>query len=234
MYLENTVSKPPTINFYFTSKNYKIYGFIALYALTSPNSVTAYKRGNFTIEFKDKDVYKVYIPPLLVSGLTLGKRVLNYFNYLIVQSINNNISSVIKINPDKKGKIASFLGLSQQKTFPDYSKGYIVDSNLITINKETCEIKTKVTEKDYKCEIEGEWTDFISFNKVRYWSEEDHSIPYLETINNYILPSDSTLRKDLIALQQKNEEESQKLKEEYEKVQREDRKLRLKYKKKDK
>ncbi len=234
MYLENTVSKPPTINFYGISNNYKMYGFCCLHANTGPNSITVLKKGKIIVEFEDKDdkgvpvkdIYHLYIPPLLCSGITVGKRLLNYYNHLVVQSIIEGTSAVIKFNPDKRGAFASLIGLNQ-KTFPDYSKGFIIPSNLISINPVSLEYKITAKEKDHLVNIEGEWTDHISFNKVRYWSSEEHKIPYLQKHYN-ILPSDSSLRNDVKAFKEGNLDEAQKVKEEYEQIQRTDRELRKK------
>lgn len=50
----------------------------------------------------------------------------------------------------------------------------------------------------------------------------------------FVLPSDSSFRKDLIALRENNEENAQKYKEEIEELQRHDRRLREIYHKKHK
>ena len=235
MYLENTVSKPPTINFYGKANNYKMFGYCSLLANTGPNSITVIKKGKIIVEFEDiednnivKDTYHLYIPPLLCSGITVGKRLINYYNHLVVQSVNQGTTAVIKFNPDKRGAFASLIGLNQ-KTFPDYSKGFIIPSNLININSVTLEHKITAKEKDHLISIEGEWTDHISFNKVRYWSSEEHKLPYLQK-HVTILPSDSSLREDVKVFKEGNLAEAQKLKEEYDQIQRTDRELRKKKK----
>lgn len=235
LYLENTISKPPTLNFYGISKNYKIYGFVPLIAVTGPNSISVLKKGRFIVEFNDlinnensKDIYSLIIPSVITTGITMGKRIYNYSNLMIVQSETQKLSVVVKFNPDKRGAFASMIGLSQ-KTFPDYVKGFIVDSKHIIINQHSQEHKCTAKEKDYICQIDGEWTHHFSFDKNRYWSKEEHNLPYRQKLSS-LLPSDSSLRKDIIAFKENNEDEAQKIKEEYEQMQRNDRELRKKTK----
>ena len=236
IYLENTVSKPPTINFYGFSEKFKIYGYIPLEAKTGPNSVVATKNGKFMVEFDDsyldetnekinkKDVYELYYPVLNIKGINMGKRLTNYDEIYAAVSFNYNLASIIKFNPDKRGKIGSLFGMNK-KTLPDYSSGYIVDSKLVSIKKNGGEIKSEAKEKDYLCNIEGEWSSYISFDKERYWSREEVLMPKIKK-PDYLLPSDSSLRLDIIAFKNDNLEEAQKHKEIYEQIQRDDRTLR--------
>ncbi len=245
IFLENTVSKPPTVNFYGVAKNYKIYGNIALYAETGANSVTAKKRGNYIVEFEDidettkktkKDLYKIHIPTIYINGILFGKRTYNIVTPLVIESLNNNMSLYIKFNPDKRGSVANIFGLSQ-KTFPDYAKGYIVNSKLVTIDSKNLEHKSKPGSKDIICEVDGEWTNYIRFdNKTKYWSKEEHKLPTLfkqRTLSdkefNFTIPSDSSFRLDIQAFKKDDKGEAQKWKEKYEQIQRDDRSLRKKY-----
>lgn len=236
IYLENSVSKPPTINVYGISTLFKIYGNIALFAETGANSINAKKRGKLIVEFNDKDIYSIHIPLIYVNGILFGNRTFNYNSPLIVESISNGLSAYIKFNPDKKGFFGSLFG-GAQKTFPDFITGYIVDSKLISIDNKNFDHKCKAKEKDYKETIEGEWTNYLQFGKTKYWSKEEYKIPTLskqfsnEKKQKYILPSDSCFRKDILAFKIDDKDESQKWKEEYEQIQRTDRELRKKYSK---
>lgn len=227
IYLENVISKPPTLSFYGVAPNYKMYGTIMLYAETGANSITAKKTGNFTVEFDNlgqKDLYHIHIPPIFVNGALFGKRTFNYFGSLIVSSITLGKSSVIKFNPEKRGTISSFFGFSQ-KTFPDYAKGYIIKSDLVKIDKTNLDHVCNPNENDIEVAIEGEWTTNLKFNKLEYWSKEEYRVPKIQ-LPTWILPSDSLKRKDVEYFKSKNEDEAQKWKEDYEQTQRNDRNLR--------
>jgi len=84
--------------------------------------------------------------------------------------------------------------------------------------------------KNFKsyCAIEGEWTNSLKFDGVDYWNiGEDKLIPFLQ--QDYLLPSDSCHRKDIHSLMQNDTDSSQKIKEEYEQIQRNDKDLREKF-----
>ena len=92
------------------------------------------------------------------------------------------------------------------------SKGYSVKKNSKEILK-----------------VSGEWTNSLKFGDCQYWKIHDYSrLPIFQ--GKFVLPSDSTFRKDLISLVNNDEENSQKFKEELEEVQRNYRKLREKNK----
>lgn len=79
--------------------------------------------------------------------------------------------------------------------------------------------------------IKGEWTNHLIINEKEYWKINDY--PLLPIIRSkQTLPSDSHLRKDLLALLENDEAEAQTLKEEIEEMQRNDRKLREQFHKK--
>lgn len=77
-------------------------------------------------------------------------------------------------------------------------------------------------------EIEGEWTTFLKFDGINYWTNGDVSFPLFYK-QNFVLPSDSIKREDLNALINGDIELSQKKKEEYEEIQRKDAALRSNY-----
>ena len=76
--------------------------------------------------------------------------------------------------------------------------------------------------------ISGEWTDHLNFGEKNYWKIKEYSRFNLFR-ENFILPSDSSFRKDLGKLIKNDEKNSQILKEELDEIQRNDRKLREKF-----
>lgn len=63
-----------------------------------------------------------------------------------------------------------------------------------------------------------------------YWDVNDYEIIPMRKLN-YTLPSDSSLREDIKYFIADEEEKAQEIKEKYEQIQRDDRKLRDKYSK---
>jgi hypothetical protein len=86
--------------------------------------------------------------------------------------------------------------------------------------------------KDFKslCKIEGEWTNSIKFDDKGYWIY-DQCTHYPLRRMKFTLPSDSTVREDLVVFKKGLEEEADAVKIKLEEIQRKDRKLREKYRK---
>lgn len=118
LYLEQTSSKPIVCNFYGISVNYKIHGYISTSAATGVNSVKACKQGKFYIDFNDGNSYELLFPQIYIKGTTLGKRVFNFKKMSAVIDKKNNLSAIIKFNPDEKGFFSSLFS-SKQKSSPD-------------------------------------------------------------------------------------------------------------------
>ena len=96
----------------------------------------------------------------------------------------------------------------EKKTFPDYCKGGIVHSSLINIDHKGLNHKCKAKDKDFIITIDGEWTNFIRFDEKHvYWSKDEYQIPVYNK-PKFTLPSDSSLRNDIIAFKGKNKEEA--------------------------
>lgn len=86
IYIEQTVSKPPTYNFYCFDDNarYKYYGYVATTASTGANSVKAKKLGKVCLDFSDGTKYQLYYPQVSVKGTTMGTKTFNYKHSLAV------------------------------------------------------------------------------------------------------------------------------------------------------
>jgi hypothetical protein len=222
VYQEETLHKPPTSSIYAVSKNYKITGFIATNAATGANSVKAGKSGEFIITFADGTQHECIFPQVSIKGTTVGKRLFNFKKTGLVIDRKNNLASFIKFNPDEKSGFGSIFS-SKQKTYPDTFRGDIVNYSNVKIDKEgKCTL-----EKNYisYCKIEGEWTNHLLFDDIKYWYVKDYQLIQLSK-PDYMLPSDSMFREDLKVFCEGNEERAQQLKEQYEEKQRQDRKLR--------
>lgn len=203
--------------------NYTITGHMSTIASTGANSVKAKRLGRMLVHFNDGLFHEVYFPCIHVKGTTVGKRTFNFKHVGIVADKQANLATFITFNPDAKTGIGSFFS-SKQKSYPDTFRGEII--NFSDIKLSLSDLKHK-KHKNYTThgKINGEWTGFMNFDDTLYWSVNDYPlIPVYKQQNT--LPSDSTHRKDAQAWTIKDEKNAQQFKEEYEEIQRKDRKLR--------
>lgn len=87
--------------------------------------------------------------------------------------------------------------------------------------------KVKDTGKELISNLEGEFSDYIKFDDKVYWEYSDEDVNYYRL--GYTLPSDSTLREDILWLKEGDEDKTQAAKVMLEEIQRADRKLRQAY-----
>lgn len=79
--------------------------------------------------------------------------------------------------------------------------------------------------------IEGEWTESLRCDDEIYWHVNEYDVLPMRRMK-YILPSDSINREDLKYFINNDEKLAQEIKENFEQLQRDDRKLREKFNKK--
>ena len=207
LYIENTTSNSLANNFYGydDDKNYKIYGYQISDISTMPNSVVASKLGKYFIEFKDGSKYLLRLPNITLEGISMGDRTFNYTEKIVIYDLNNNLCAYIEMNPEEVSFFKSFF--KKKNTFPDYFKGDIVESKFVKMDEKGC---NHILNKGYKslCKIEGEWTSYIKFDDIEYWDIEDYQLIQMYHYG-YLLPSDSSLRLDLINFIKDDQEKSQ-------------------------
>jgi hypothetical protein len=89
IYLEQTSHHPPILNFYIFNPKFKCFGYEAIEATTGANSVVADRKGKYFICFKDGTLYKLIRPKLRLTGTTIGKRLTNFLDELVVEDLVN-------------------------------------------------------------------------------------------------------------------------------------------------
>jgi hypothetical protein len=234
MYIEQTSSKPLTANFYCIDddKTFTYSGNITTSASTGANSCKAIKTGRSTLKYSTGEIYNFYFPTISIKGTTVGKKEFALKNYSLVEDVNNKlISAVHYLKKDSKGFFKGIFGKKKNKEnaikFPDEIKGGIYNSNDIKINNEKC--KHEINENANELvPLSGRWTVDLYFEDKNYWKMNDMPLlPMMEM--KFMLPSDTSLREDLIAFAKGDLNLAQIKKEEVEEKQRNDRKLREKY-----
>ena len=237
IYLEHTANHPITANFYAIDDGnlYEMFGYQITDASVTPNTCMATRLGLYYIRFiNDNTIFRIRIPDALVRGTTMGDRLFSYENKCLVIDTTNRLCSYIEINPPEKKSGGGMLGsfFSKKRTnFPDYFIGHVVNSKYVQVDENT---SNHILLKGYTSisKISGEWTNNIKFDDVEYWRIHDDNILTMYHDENYMLPSDGSLRTDLKCLERDKEDASQKEKERLEVRQREDRKLRAEWAKK--
>lgn len=228
-YVENTKSVPLVNNFYGfdVNNNYKIYGHQISDITSRPNGILASKIGKYFIELKDGTKYLLRMPNVSLKGISMGDRLFNYVDKVVVVDLTNNLCAYIEMNPEEVGFFKSFF--TKKNSFPDFFKGQIVDASFVTIDEKGCNHNLKKGAKSL-CKIEGEWTSTIKFDDEEYWDIDDYQLIQMYHYG-YMLPSDSSLRLDLISYLKDDQEKAQVEKEKYETSSEKDNELRKKYNK---
>ena len=103
----------------------------------------------------------------------------------------------------------------------------IVDSSFVNIDEKGCNHSLKKGAQTL-CKIEGEWTSSIKFDDEEYWDIEDYQLIQMYHYG-FLLPSDASLRLDLINFIKDEQEKSQAEKEKNEAQEEKDDELRKKY-----
>ena len=228
-YVENTSSEPLTNNFYGydENKNYKVYGYQINDIASRPNSILASKVGKYFIELKDGTKYLLRFPNVSLKGISMGDRLFNYVDKIVVVDLTNNLAAYVEMNPEEVGFFKSLF--TKKNTFPDFFKGQIVDASFVNVDEKWCNHSLKKGAQSL-CKIEGEWTSSIRFDDEEYWDIEDYNLIQMYH-HGFLLPSDSSLRLDLISYIKDEQEKSQVEKEKNEADEEKDKALRKKYNK---
>lgn len=226
LYTEHTSNHPNIAHFYgFDDEHlYKIYGYMEVTATTGANSVSAMKKGKYTVEFKDGDKYEFHIPVLLICGTTMGARTLSYCDKALVINRGKDIAAYIELNPDKVSYMKSWIS-SKQTTFPDRFAGIITKASNVIVSEKNCAHKLVDKAIQYNT-ISGEWAkELLIDTEDKYWDIKEYQLLPIVKVG-YQLPSDGRNRKDLLAVMKGDQETAQAEKEKMEVQQRVDRKLR--------
>lgn len=228
-YVENTSSEPLINNFYGfdENKNYKVYGYQINDISTRPNSILASKVGKYYIELKDGTKYLLRMPNTSLKGISMGDRIFNYVDKIVVVDLTNNLAAYVEMNPEEVGFFKSFF--TKKNTFPDFFRGQIVDASDVNIDEKGANHSLKKG-ANILCKIDGEWTSNLRFDDEEYYDIEDYKLIQMYHYG-YMLPSDSSLREDLISFINDDLEKSQIEKEKNEENEEKDKVLRKKFKK---
>ena len=221
-YFEQTSINPPITNMYcFDSDNlYKIYGYISIKTKIGINNIKIIKLGNIYIDFNNGNKYKIYYPSYYVGGITIGKRTFNVTNCSLILDLTNRLVSYINFSKPKE--------LNNEYNRPDIFYGKLISLNEVKID--TKGAKHQILEEDTipLAEFDGEWTRVLNFGEKTYWRRKENNLAKMYEMD-YILKSDSSLRKDLMLYNENKIDEADKALIEYENIQLNDALLKKNY-----
>ena len=89
IYIEQTINHIIAFNFYCKEINneFFIYGYLITDASIYINSVLTSRLGKFYIKFKDGTLFQIRLPKIIIKGISMGDRILNYINTALVQDL---------------------------------------------------------------------------------------------------------------------------------------------------
>jgi len=191
----------------------------------STNSMTVGMTGINELSFDDGTLIKWRFPVMRISGVIMGTRVVEHIGRWIFQDFTNDLICSIEF-VDNSGMMNFFRSSSGKRS--DEFEGFIARHRNVEFLQGDDEIKD-LGEKI--CTVEGSWIDSISFGDVKYWDREKMDTPEVPRPPRTLLPSDSRLRTDCIAVARNDMKKAATEKNHLEEIQRHDRKLREKHSK---
>lgn len=223
VYFEQISHHPPITAIYAKHDLFKIYGYRQPTSIIGGNNIETTINGKFNIVFNDNTIVTMKYGLFEISGLVIGEKRYNFKNQFVIENVTHSLISFFDVNPiEKKGFFEKIF--SNDERFPDYIKGYIVNSS---------EVKYDVKEKRYDVlnnkvlsKYEGEYMSFLDIDNKRVWSIEEPNKKSKQYKMSYTLPSDSRNRGDLLLYKANNNELAQYAKILLENNQRKDEKLR--------
>ncbi|KRX05845.1 hypothetical protein PPERSA_02377 [Pseudocohnilembus persalinus] len=239
IYFEQISHHPPISYYLMIGQNYKLHSPHQPAASIHFSYVEGTRTGNPVIELQNgKKIYYIWFP-IRIKGLVFGERVikivgrsfcfepesrticqLNYDQNVSKQQFYSNIQN-------KYDVISGGIYQVTQKCIEKFIKAHKFPSTYnpnLKVHLET-EVE-KIISK-----AEGDYKEFLSYDGVKYWNANVQR-PFIIQMENHPLPSDSRYRMDSIALRQGDSKKADKNKDYLENLQRNDKKLRIKYSKK--
>ena len=150
----------------------------------------------------------------LVEGIMYGQTVANIAGTIEIRD-SNNFGALIEFDPDKRASRWNIPFMKKREMLP-------TDSLTITISQLSMSDDHKVT----IAEGYGSYLEHVKFDDQVYWKLGDPFSQWMIPSDEFFLESDSSNREDYKNILVQNYESAQIAKEEIEKTQRNDKKMR--------
>jgi hypothetical protein len=225
-FLEQTSHHPPVSHFEVTSPlGWKIHGWRLYEVALQGNSITGKRLGPNVIEFEDGCKITFTMPPMLVTGMAWGERVMHIVGTMVFRDEKNDLSLELEFTPPPPKKTWGGTAVSLVKAPLRMlwgSKPAAQPADGTTSGLVQGVIRRGDTELQ---KVSGNWVDTLCFDGDKVWDFAEQGAELSVEVADP-LPSDARFRTDLQALAQGDLEESQSLKVKLEEAQRADASLR--------
>ena len=223
LFLEQTEHHPPTFNYSVVGPNnhFQYNGFGTIDAhLNTINMIKGERLGKNILKFDDGSLFTFSTLKTRINGIIMGDRIYNYYGDLVIKDYRNKVECVMTLSDEvQQGMLSKIL---YGKDNPQY------DESIAVIKQ----VNPKTKEKEIKAKGYASWLGQVIFGDKTYWSIFDPEQKWTQNGIDFIFPSDSSKREDLIALAKGDFDDAQNKKEKLEQLQREDQKKRDDYAKK--
>jgi len=225
MYYEQTCHHPPIFNYYSKNPHFTSHGYTEMDILSGANSMKAEVKGKMYITFNDGVIHRMSPPKILISGIMIGKRYMNFYEGIVVEDLTNNLISVINVDRPERSYVNKFF--SSSKVFPDQIIGFVAKKTDVEWDDAKKVYKYK-NASSVLAKYDGEWSNYLNIDRTLVWKQGENVLPEMEKMS-FTLPSDSRFRADTILFRNGFEDYAQQAKMNMEEIQRNDRKLRENY-----
>jgi hypothetical protein len=223
LFLEQTEHHPPTFNFSVVGPNnhFQYNGFGTIDAhLNTINMIKGERIGKTILKFDDGSLFTFSTFKTRINGIIMGDRIYNYYGDLVIKDYRNKVECIMTLSDEvQQGMLSKIL---YGKDNPQY------DESIAVIKQ----VNPKTKEKEIKAKGYASWLGQVIFGDKTYWSIFDPEQKWTQKGIDFILPSDSSKREDLIALAKGDFDDAQDKKGKLEQLQRDDQKKRDDYLKK--
>ena len=220
LYLEQTEHHPPTFNFSVVGphNHFQFNGFGTIDAHLT--TIKGERIGKTLLKFDDGSLFTFSTFKTRISGIIMGDRIYNYYGDLVIKDYKNKVECIMTLSDEvQQGMLSKLL---YGKENPQY------DESIAVIKQ----VNPQTKDKEVKAKGYASWLGQVIFDDKTYWSIFDPEQKWTQTGIDFILPSDSTKREDLIALAKGDIDDAQEKKGKLEQLQRDDQKKREDYMKK--
>jgi len=224
-FVEQVSHHPPICSWLISGPEGKFtyYGSGESVAKFRTNAMTVGMKGTHQVSFPDGTVIKFQTPLFNISGVVMGNRVVEYFGDIVFIDEKNSLIGHVKFaDPSSKGYF-SWGSSSDEKS--DSFSGFIRRFEGEAPTFECADFKDS---RAPLSKASGSWIDDLCFDGIKYWAR-DVTVAEAARPPALLLPSDSRLRTDVVAVSKGDWELADKEKLKLEQIQRTDRKLRERF-----
>lgn len=87
LYYEQTSHHPPVLNYYGVHPSFTSFGHGQLDVTSGPNSMEIHNNGKHYLKYNDGTLYRIVFPNMLMSGLVMGKRYMNFVDNFVIEDL---------------------------------------------------------------------------------------------------------------------------------------------------